>query len=220
MSYLYANLTEQLEARGNAEDDASLKISSFMSFSEALRCLERRFAPVVSITKDGRTAIETVPQAFREQAHAAIERGLTKCESPIENAILPWLVVQIYQFFDYNPAVLFAGETDQYKAGTIAVIPQLPIGRFRADFALAGSISAGPVRFVIIECDGKEFHDGVKNVIRDVNRDVAILANPRVLDVVRIGGSEIMRDPCGAGRIAARGVLEAWAKKLPKGRVK
>ena len=127
-------------------------------------------------------ALGLVDDGLREQAREAWAKGLTKGESAIEKVLLPWLVCQRYPFFMHHPAVLFAGETHAYEPMTLAVIPQLPIGRFRADFALAGS-RGGLVRFVVVECDGKEFHDGVENVTRDLNRDVAILANKRVLDV-------------------------------------
>jgi very-short-patch-repair endonuclease len=98
-----------------------------------------------------------------------------------------------------------------YVPMTIAVIPQLQIGRYRADFALAGS-RGGLIRFVVIECDGKAFHDGVENVTRDVNRDVAILANKRVLDVVRFDGKDILRTPQLCAQRAAQAVRDAWTK--------
>lgn len=148
---------------------------------------------------------------LREQAAQAWERGRPRCESPIEKVLLPWLICQHYPPFDFSPAVLFPGETALYVPGTIAVIPQLPIGRYRVDFALAGSLG-GLVQFVVIECDGKEFHDGVANVKRDLDRDVAILNNKRVLDVFRLDGRDILRDPEGSARRAARAVEQAWRK--------
>lgn len=146
-------------------------------------------------------------------ALAAWVRGIGLCESPIEKVLLPGLICQRYQFFNFNPCVLLPGETDKFKRGTMAVIPQLPIGRYRVDFALAGSIGDGPIKFVVVECDGKEFHDGIANVRRDVNRDVSILQNRRVLDVFRLDGREILRDPKGAAKRVGKAVLEAWRKK-------
>lgn len=147
----------------------------------------------------------------RGLAVKAWARGRLRCESPIEKALLPWLICQPYQFFEFHPAVLLPGETELYVPGTLAVIPQLPIGRYRVDFALAGSLG-GPIRFVVIECDGKEFHDGVENVKRDLDRDVAILGNKRVLDVLRLDGRDILRDPQGSAHRAAKAVLEAWRR--------
>lgn len=140
----------------------------------------------------------------------AFERGYPKCATPIEVAILPWLLAQHYlPYFDYHPACLFPGEGDQLVDTTVAVIPQLPIGTYRADFALAAK-RGGPVRFVIVECDGAAWHDSVEQVKRDVNRDVRILNNPRVLDIVRITSKDIFKDPKAAAALAAKAVTEAW----------
>lgn len=160
----------------------------------------------------GGPGYEERTERFKDQADKAWERGLPLCESPIEKLLLPWLICQPYQFFNFNPAVLLSGESKFYVPGTLAVIPQLPIGRYRVDFALAASLG-GPIRFVVVECDGKEFHDGVENVKRDLDRDAAILNNPRVLDVVRFDGRDILRDPQGCGQCAAKAVFEAWRKK-------
>ena len=150
----------------------------------------------------------------QEKAFEAYQRGRPCCDSPIEKMLLPWLICQQYAYFDFHPSVLLPGETDQYVPGSLAIIPQLPVGRYRVDFALAGSLG-GPIRFVVVECDGKEFHDGVKNVKRDVDRDVAILANKRVLDVVRFDGRDILRDPQSCAWRAAHAVTLAWAKGNP-----
>lgn len=198
-----------LTAQGEEED--RLLADTFVHFGRALGGLARRFDRDGGAAEQTDEAIEIVPDEQKENTLAAIKKGLTKCESPIEKAILPWLVAQRYQFFDYRPAVLFPGENDQYVPNTLAVIPQLPIGRYRTDFALAGSLRGGPIRFVIVECDGKEFHDGVANVIKDVNRDVAILANNRVLDIVRIDGSQIMHNPRRAAEMASKGLTHAWS---------
>lgn len=141
---------------------------------------------------------------------AAVERGLVKCESPIEAILLPWLVGQTYSFlFDYNPKVLFAGEGDQLGENSLAVIPQLPIGRFRVDFAVAMR-RQGPVCFVMVECDGADFHDNPDQVIRDVNRDVRILSHPRVCEIVRLTGREITAEPRDAAAKVVDAVRRAW----------
>lgn len=199
----------QMTALGE-EEDRELR-SAFCPIARAIPYLLSRFDPDILAEVQTNDALDIVPGPHKGVASAMILRGLEKCESPIEKAILPWLVAQRYQFFDYSPTVLFAGETKKYVRGTLAVIPQLPIGRYRVDFALAGSIGKGPVRFVVVECDGKEFHDGVENVKRDINRDVAILANDRVLDVIRIDGSQIMHNPERAAQVAAKGVITAWS---------
>lgn len=156
-------------------------------------------------------ALEEAQEKFHDQIKVAFERGLSKCESPIEMALLPWLVAQEYRCFRYSPTVLFPGEQEQLPEATVAIVPQLPIGRSRVDFALAAR-RGGPVRFVIIECDGAEFHDSVADVKKDLNRDVKILANPRVLEIVRLSGKEIMRSPRDAAWKTSRELTHAWAK--------
>jgi very-short-patch-repair endonuclease len=195
--------------------DDEVADGDFLSLADVLPMLAIRFGDDgTSSQEEFKKAVLTVkPESFSASAEYAWERGQSKCESPIEKMLLPWLICQRYQFFDYNPTVLFPGETDQYVPGTLAVIPQLPIGRYRVDFALAASLGGGPIKFVVVECDGKEFHDGVENVKRDVNRDVSILSNKRVLDVFRLDGREILSNPQLAGHRVAKAVLEAWRKK-------
>lgn len=150
---------------------------------------------------------EEMGKQFRE----AYELVKPLCESPIERIIAPWLIAQRYYGFVQNPCVLRPGESAKYVPYTVAVIPQLPIGRYRADFALAASRRDGKIRFVIVECDGAQFHDGVPNVVKDIHRDVSLLANDRVLDVVRLEGREIYRDPQKAADKVAKAVKWAWS---------
>lgn len=147
-------------------------------------------------------------------AHAvkeAVEKGWQKCESPIERVFLPWLVAQRYVYFDYRPKVLFAGEGSELANYELAIIPQLPIGRKRADFAIAAR-RGGVAKFVVVECDGAEFHDASKDAARDKN----ILNYDRVLAVVRLTGSDIMRDPKAAAEKAGHAVMRAWQKGGPQ----
>lgn len=176
----------------------------------AVRSAARAYCSDGAYALETDSALATAPVEFADQIAAACKRGLPLCESAIEKMILPWLIAQEYPLFRYNPSVLLPGEQALYVPRTVAVIPQLKIGRYRADFALAAS-RGGLIRFVIVECDGKEFHDGVANVVRDVDRDVSILSNDRVLDIIRIGGKKIFKDPKAAAKIAARGVADAWS---------
>jgi len=201
-------IIQRLTEEGEADDrDGAL---SFISLAGSIIGSLRRYYD--STANETAKALDTVPPSLQQKAADAIAKGLTKCESPIEQALLPWLVTQDYQFFRYSPTVLFAGEHCLYVPRTLAIVPQLPIGRYRVDFALAASLG-GAIRFVIVECDGKEFHDGVDNTFRDAERDATIMKNERVLAIVRIPGVEIMRDAQAAAKIAARAVLDAWAKK-------
>lgn len=150
-----------------------------------------------------------LPERFHDKIRRAFARGIEKCESPIERMILPWLISQYYCLFNWSPMVLYPGEQDQLPDRCVAVIPQLPIGRFRADFALAAR-RGGPIRFVIVECDGEQFHTDVK---RDVRRDAELLRHDRILDVHAITGKQIVRSPKEAATTAAKAMVNAWSKK-------
>jgi very-short-patch-repair endonuclease len=180
------------------------------TLTSVMKRLSWKFAPDRAIALESDEAMASVKEEYHEQIRTAIARATPLCESPIEKMLLPWLVSQEYRLFKYNPAVLLPGETQDYVPFTVAVIPQLPIGRYRVDFALAMS-RGGPIRFVIVECDGAEFHDGVENVVRDVNRDVRLESNGRVLTVVRLSGQEINRSPARAANKAMEAVVDAWA---------
>lgn len=168
-------------------------------------------APELKFEDNLAKAVDATPVAYRDRLLEQYQKGKDKCESPIETIMLPWLLTQAYPWFKYNPTLLLPGETNKYERMTLAVIPQLPIGKYRADFALAGS-RGGLIRFLIVECDGKEFHDGVNNVIKDVERDVRLLKNKRVLDIVRLDGSAILRNPSACARSVASSLASAWTK--------
>lgn len=152
-------------------------------------------------------ALADIPEKYHDAIRAAFTKGIALCESPIERAIFPWLLCQTYSQFDWHPMVLLPGEQDQLPERTVAIVPQLPIGRFRADFALAAK-RGGPVRFVIVECDGAEFH---KDVHRDVARDHELLPHSRILDVHAITGKEIAASPRKAAEGASRALTHAWS---------
>lgn len=95
--------------------------------------------------------------------------------------------------------------------------PQYPIGRFFADFA-------DPIRKLVIECDGKDFH----NQIRDAERDAIMAANDwRVFRVSGADCNRILPDPwedfsCAEDdieRFAAIRAVEKWAYKTVDGLV-
>lgn len=206
VAYLFRIGDEQDRQAGHLNSWSSMGADATVRLKKTIRSFDGDTGAEVELD----SAVASAPPAFREQVGKAINRGLPYCESAIEKFVLPWLVAQEYQCFDYNPAVLLAGEQASYVPRTVAVVPQLRVGRYRADFALAAS-RGGLIRFVMVECDGAEFHDGVRNVVKDVDRDVAILSNPRVLEIVRLSGKEIFQDPRKAAASAAKALIEAWS---------
>ena len=170
---------------------------------------------VRNLEQDGSAEVDRACRGLDEDhanaIRAGVARGTGRCESPIERQLLPWLLRQQYRFFDAGTFLLLPAESDGLEEKQVAVIPQLPIGRYRVDFALAAK-RGGRTRFVIVECDGAEFHDKPEQVMRDVDRDVALLANRRVLEVVRLSGKEIARVPEEAAARVEDAMRNAWSR--------
>jgi very-short-patch-repair endonuclease len=199
------------------EEDANC--ARWMTAEDGLRAVWRRIFrardPEGAALAEREDAISSVKEIASEEDKESIWQGVNKalrvCESPIEMLLLPWLVVQPYFRFRYRPRVLMPGEGHLLEDQCVALVPQLPIGRRRADFALAAR--RGPhMKFVVVECDGAAFHDGVKNVMRDVDRDVEILSSKKVLSVIRFTGSEIHRSPRKCAADAADELYRCWLK--------
>lgn len=125
------------------------------------------------------------------QIKEAFDRASLSCESPIELTLLPWLLTRHYRPFQFNPLVLLPGEGNRLEYGQIALVPQMPLGRFRADFVLVGK-GRDFFRFFVIECDGADYH----NAEKDAERDRIIKnENKRVKYIVRLRGGAIMFNP-------------------------
>jgi very-short-patch-repair endonuclease len=206
---LILRLTEEgLEKDGNKSFQWQ---PAAVAVNDVARAMSRFAGGSYAAASELNSALETVEEKYRQQVRDAFEKGYPKCESTIEFSILPWLLAQRYFFFEYYPLCLLPGEGEQLKDGHLAVIPQLPVGSFRADFALAAR-KDGVARFVLVECDGAAYHDSAEQVVRDVNRDVRILANDRVLDIVRISAKDILLSPQNAATNAAQALTNAWRK--------
>jgi very-short-patch-repair endonuclease len=93
----------------------------------------------------------------------------------------------------------------------IAIVPQLPIGKYRADFAIAVR-KYDRTWFVLVECDGAMFHYGVEDVKSDLDRDVWIMRQRRVLGMIRLDAKDIFRRPEDAARRVENAVCWAWSK--------
>lgn len=204
------NRIEELFIDGEAKDDWLGIVDPWRTVGEC-RGVGRWIYNDGGATFELEAALAASHESWRDKIKTAFDKGIPVCESPIERALLPWLIAQEYRCFAYNPAVLLPGEQDSYVPFTVAVVPQLTIGRYRCDFALAAS-RGGPIRFVVVECDGEKFHNGVEKVRQDVDRDVRLTSNCRVLDVIRLSGKEIMKNPQKAAARAAADFLYCWAK--------
>ena len=185
----YLSVIDNLAAEGARVDAMQNRPrDSFKSLAESLVSFTKKSHDVLAQEQLG-IAWSIVPEIARDPLISAFDRGIEKCESPIEKHLLPWILAECARWSNWEPLLLFPGESDQLPSGRLAIIPQLPIGAYRCDFAIAGR-RRGPVRFSIIECDGAEFHD--KGA--DATRDERILKNPRILKIFRFTGAEIFKD--------------------------
>lgn len=98
----------------------------------------------------------------------------------------------------------------------ILIFPQMPIGKYRADFLVSVRHYEGGEVIGVIECDGHDFHERSKEQARhDKQRDRYFQSLGLI--VLRYTGSEIFRDPlmCAAG---ALGILHQRARALKRGK--
>lgn len=77
----------------------------------------------------------------------------------------------------------------------IFLAPQVQVGEYRVDFVIGRcSDFDKPLRCVVVECDGHQFHQKTKEqVARDRTRDRFL--STQYGRVIRFTGSEIFRDP-------------------------
>jgi very-short-patch-repair endonuclease len=115
------------------------------------------------------------------------------CESPIERKFA-------MAFTDHTRVQTFAADAipEDFHEHTLVLIPQLPIGRFRLDFAILFKIDSRLTKWAI-ECDGKQWHSSFDQVERDLKRDRLLAI--RDWRVLRFTGAELFHS---AGAMADR----------------
>lgn len=78
----------------------------------------------------------------------------------------------------------------------LTVQSQFQLAEWRVDFLVSTPVGKGGRAFLIVECDGHDFHERTKEqAARDRSRDRKFQAEGYT--VFRFTGSEIWRDPCG-----------------------
>jgi very-short-patch-repair endonuclease len=113
------------------------------------------------------------------------------CESPIEKVALSALVA----LMPWRTAVVTSKKMLKGGNWEYAIIPQMPCHGYRLDF---GVLNRKRRMVFALECDGKAFHDGTSNQLRDNQRSVN-LWKQGVL-VRRVRGSALVRNPIEALR--------------------
>lgn len=123
------------------------------------------------------------------------------CESPLERAVLPWLV-----FADYGlerPARIHFPKHDKgCQKGEVIIVPQFAFLKYRLDFVVSVWGRWG-CRFFALECDGTQYHDADKDAERD-----SYLASWNIT-TFRSHGQQVNRDPEAVVREFAY-VVKAW----------
>ena len=87
---------------------------------------------------------------------------------------------------------------------------QVTIGKYRADFLIAYRPGRRDIKYLVIECDGHDFHERTKEQAEhDRRRDREMLSSG--IPVLRVTGAEVWRSPVKAAfdvLIAAKKTLE------------
>jgi len=161
---------------------------------------------------------ETIKEIADERLfilHGEFEQGLKRCESPLEKVLLASM--RRYLEMSFHVAIGPTRIATPVNAvwpewpspyHEIIIIPQSQIGNYRADF-LVGVQSANGNFWIVVECDGHDFHEKTKEQARrDRARDRWMQMNG--ITVLRFTGSEIYEDPESCGDQVAECVLKKW----------
>lgn len=139
-----------------------------------------------------------------------IQKAIAICESPIESAIVPWLVFSNWDPLAAPPvAVHIIGGGEPFPEKALVIIPQMKFANARFDFVLYVR-DIGVRRMIAIECDGQEYHDAMK----DMNRDDYFASWG--IPTVRLTGALINKGPQRAVERVMRAVETIQPRALPQ----
>jgi very-short-patch-repair endonuclease len=130
---------------------------------------------------------------------------MTSSESPIEEDFLTALMTVCPKGVlvpgGTTPFELHNMALDDEKLDYLFVVPQMTFGPYRADFVLAAYHTPMHPKFLVVECDGHNFHLATREQInRDHARDAYF--EGALIEVKRYSGRAIKRDPFGCAREA------------------
>jgi very-short-patch-repair endonuclease len=125
------------------------------------------------------------------------ERMRGRCQSPIEEMMLAALLHANMIHPKFTLFFPFAADYEWPREPPVtpgcALFLQAQMGPYRADFLFVTRDHTGAVEWMVIECDGHDFHERTKQQAqRDRARDRWMQANK--IKVFRFTGSEIFRD--------------------------
>ena len=144
------------------------------------------------------TIIDKIEALLRDGALALYEHrvlpGFRKCESEIEKL----LYVSLWSAGVWRDHIsiedhdtLEALRQAECSPSLPILSPQIRVGRYRVDFMIrVAGYPGDDDTFIVIECDGYEFHERTKEQAqRDKARDRALIADG--IQVIRFTGSEV-----------------------------
>lgn len=139
-------------------------------------------------------AAETVAAQFIEM----FDLTASRCESPIEELLLAQLYIHA-KVIGYPGLHFCLTDTPSEKAAFdegAFVYQQITIGQYRVDFLIHDAtlpFELGSPRWIVVECDGHDFHERTKEQARrDKQRDRYLQS--KGYRVLRFTGSEIWAD--------------------------
>ncbi len=139
-------------------------------------------------------AAETAAAQFVEHYHSAASR----CESPIEELLLAELYIHS-KIIGYPALFLCGTENPPHEAAfdeAAHVYQQVAVGPYRVDFLIHDAtlpFDLGKPRWIVVECDGHDFHERTKEQARrDKQRDRFLQS--KGYRVLRFTGSELWAD--------------------------
>lgn len=147
-----------------------------------------------------------------ELKHFEIWQNIKRCESPIESYMcvaLHFMFVGLYadvpefrprqpDCWPWHDDILETGDCDDYAY--VDVFQQVEVEQYRVDFLIiAKPFGATRRTFIVVECDGHDFHERTKEqAMRDRKRDRSLTM--KGFKVFRFTGREIYRDAEGCVR--------------------
>ncbi len=135
------------------------------------------------IVGKGENSALAMPEATR-----FVNAAWSLCESPIERAIVPWLVMGWFSPIALAPIPIIT-DLDDAPDVPLFIVPQFKVRRYRLDFCL--SLKVGESRKLLaLECDGADFH---RDTVADWHRDRELLSMG--IRTIRATGSEIQTTP-------------------------
>lgn len=140
------------------------------------------------------------------------QKLLSVCESPIEIELATALIAESAL---NEISVQLCGMSAGPEGIVLTIEPQVVFGKYRADFLIMLSPWPGTRSYVVVECDGHEFHERTKEQAkRDRERDRYMTSAGHPF--LRFTGSEIHKEPMVCANEITRFLANSVAAEIEK----